>query len=136
VSRTHARHRKPPRSEHRTSAAIRHRKPPTIVSALQNKPARAVAAAVAGSALALSAWPAAVHWLAQGPQAAGVAQADALGLAPAGDHRGSSSRLQFAASLGAQASGPETVSVAVAKGPGRHRRPASAAYRNPLRDVS
>jgi len=116
VSLTLARHRKPPRfSPARPGAAFRHRKLSAIVSALRNKPARVAAAAVAGSALLVFAWPAATHWMARAPNLAWVDQADALAL-------------QLAASLGAQArQQPEIVSVGIAVVPG---------YRNPLRGIS
>jgi hypothetical protein len=181
VSRTTARHRKPDqRSSGRPSAAPQpssgrpsvapqrsssgpgvarqHRKSSPIVSVLQNKPARAAAAAVAGSALLVAAWPAASHWIAGLPHASGAGQADALGLAPAGTHR--SPAHQPAAAADVYASGqpaatlgefvsqePEIVSVAVASRPGRHRKPsqtgqtgqpapAASGYLNPLRAVS
>lgn len=85
------------------------------MSALRNKPAWVAAAAVAGSALLVSAWPTATHWMARAPNPAWVAQADALGV-------------QVAGSLGAQVrQQPEIVSVGIAVVPG---------YRNPLRGVS
>jgi hypothetical protein len=85
------------------------------VSALRSKPAQVVAAAVAGSALLVYAWPSATYLMARAPSQAWVKQADALGL-------------QMAASLGAQArQQPEIVSVGIAVVPG---------YRNPLRGVS
>ena len=85
------------------------------MSALRSKPARVAAAAVVGSALLVSAWPAAAHWMAQAPSQAWVDQADALGL-------------QAAGSLGTQVrEQPEIVSAGVAVVPG---------YRNPLRSVS
>ena len=85
------------------------------MSALRSKPARVAAAAVAGSALLVSAWPAAAHWMAQAPSQAWVDQADALGL-------------QAVGSLGIQVrEQPEIVSVGVAVVPG---------YRNPLRSVT
>ena len=88
---------------------------PPIVSALRSKPARAAAAAVAGSVLLASAWPAATHWMAETPRLAWVVQADALGL-------------QAAAWLGAYAGQqPEIVSADVA---------VASYYLNPLRDVS
>jgi hypothetical protein len=167
VSRTTARHRKPDqRSSGRPSAAPQrpssgpsvarqHRKSSPIVSVLQNKPARAAAAAVAGSALLVAAWPTASHWIAGLPHASGAGQADALGLAPVGAHR--SPAHQPAAAADVYASGqpaatlgefvsqePEIVSVAVASHPGRHRKPsqtgqpapAASGYLNPLRAVS
>ena len=173
MSRTTARHRKPDqrssgrpsvapqRSSSGPSVARQHRKSSPIVSVLQNKPARAAAAAVAGSALLVAAWPTASHWIAEPPHASGVGQADALGLAPAGAHR--SPAHQQAAAADVYASGqpaatlgefvsqePEIVSVAVASRPGRHRKPsqpsqtgqtgqpapAAPGYLNPLRAVS
>ncbi|HEY2304895.1 MAG TPA: hypothetical protein VGI05_03345, partial [Streptosporangiaceae bacterium] len=128
------------------------------MSVLQNKPARAAAAAVAGAALLVAAGPTASHWIADLPHASGAGQADALGLAPAGAHR--SPAHQPAAAADVYASGqpaatlgefvsqePEIVSVAVASRPGRHRKPsqpsqtgqpapAASGYLNPLRAVS
>ena len=72
------------------------------------------AAAVAASALLVSAGPAAARWMAGAPSLAWVDQADALGA-------------QLAASLGVQVGQPEIVSVGIATGPG---------YLNPLRGVS
>ena len=167
MSRTTARHRKPDqrssgrpsvapqRSSSGPSVARQHRKSSPIVSVLQNKPAWAAAAAVAGSALLVAAWPTASHWIAGLPHASGAGQADALGLAPAGAHR--SPAHQPAAAADVYASGqpaatlgefvsqePEIVSVAVASRPGRHRKPsqtgqpapAASGYLNPLRAVS
>ena len=136
-----------------------HRKSSPIVSVLQNKPARAAAAAVAGSALLVAVWPAASHWMAALPHGSGVGQADALGVAPAGAHR-SPAHQPAAAAADVYAGGqpaailgefvrqePEIVSVAVASRPGRHRKPsqpsqtgqpapAASDYLNPLRAVS
>lgn len=176
MSRATARHRKPDqrssgrpsvapqRSSSGPSVARQHRKSSPIVSVLQNKPARAAAAVVAGSALLVSAWPTASHWIAELPHASGAGQADALGLAPAGAHR--SPAHQPAAAADVYAGGrpaatlgefvsqePEIVSVAVASRPGRHRKPsqpsqtgqtgqtgqptpAASGYLNPLRAVS
>ena len=170
MSRTTARHRKPDqrssgrpsmapqRSSSGPSVARQHRKSSPIVSVLQNKPARAAAAAVAGSALLIAAWPTASHWIAEPPHASGVGQAGALGLAPAGAHRSRAHQQaaaadvyasrQPAATLGEFVSEePEIVSVAVASRPGRHRKPsqtgqtgqpasAASGYLNPLRAVS
>jgi hypothetical protein len=81
---------------------------------LRSRAAR-VAAALAGAAILVTAWPAATHLLMRASDLAWVAQADALGM-------------QLASSLGAKAAQqPELVSVGVAVVPG---------YRNPLRDVS
>ena len=146
------------RSSSGPSVARQHRKSSPIVSVLQNKPARAAAAAVAASALLVAAWPTASHWIAELPHASGAGQADALGLASAGAHR--SPAHQPAAAADVYASGqpaatlgefvsqePEIVSVAVASRPGRHRKPsqpsqtgqpapAASGYLNPLRAVS
>jgi hypothetical protein len=144
VSPAPTRHRKPPRSSTaRPIGAHRHGKRSPVVSALQNKPARIAAAAVAGSALLVSAWPVTGHWMAQASHPAGGGQADALGLPKADAHRGLADQ-RPAASAGAQASlQPEFVSMAVAPSRlGRHRKPAragqraSAGYLNPLRGVS
>jgi hypothetical protein len=119
VSSTSARHRKQPPpsppSSARRGAASRRRRLPETVSALRNRPARVVAAAVAVLVVLVCAWPAAAHWMARVPSTAWVGQADALGL-------------QLADSLGVLNSDqPEVVSVGVAVGPG---------YLNPLRAVS
>ena len=166
MSRTTARHRKPDqrssgrpsvapqRSSSGPSVARQHRKSSPIVSVLQNKPAWAAAAAVAGSALLVAAWPTASHWIAGLPHASGAGQADALGVATAGAHRSPAPQPaaayvyasgQPAATLGEFVSQePEIVSVAVASRPGRHRKPgqtgqpapAASGYLNPLRAVS
>lgn len=165
MSRTTARHRKPDqrssgrpsmapqRSSSGPSVARQHRKSSPIVSVLQNKPARAAAAAVAGSALLIAAWPTASHWIAEPPHASGVGQADALGLAPAGAHRSPAHQQAAAADVYASrppaatlgefvSEEPEIVSVAVASRPGRHRKPSQtgqpspSGYLNPLRAVS
>ena len=115
------------------------------MSAWQNKPARAVAVAVAGSAVMISAWPAAAHWLTKPARPAGAAQADALGLPASGTHRGPAQQQpgvaqdaqasqQPGVAQDAQASQQiEIVSIAIAGRPGRHRKPG---YANPLRAVS
>ena len=170
MSRTTARHRKPDqrssgrpsaapqRSSSGPSVARQHRKSSPIVSVLQNKPARAAAAAVAGAALLIAAWPTASHWIAEPPHASGAGQADALGLAPAGAHRSPAHQQAAAADVYASrppaatlgefvSEEPEIVSVAVASRPGRHRQPsqtgqtgqpapAASGYLNPLRAVS
>jgi len=107
------------------------------VSALQNKPARVAAAAAAGSALMISAWPAVSHWMAQAPPSGGRGQAEALGLSPVGAHRRPAE--QPAALAIARASQQvDFVSIGIARSPGRHRKPepASSGYLNPLRGVS
>jgi hypothetical protein len=74
-----------------------------------------VVLAAAGSALLVSTWPAAAHWVTHAPSAAWVNEADALGL-------------QFAVALGQQVSEqPEMVSSGIAVAP---------IYLDPLRDVS
>jgi murein DD-endopeptidase MepM/ murein hydrolase activator NlpD len=78
LSRRTAQHRKTTRSSPaRVSLTARHRKPTLITSALQNKPAR-FAAAVAGSILAVSAGPAAVHWAGDTSRLTSPGQAHAL----------------------------------------------------------
>ena len=82
---------------------------------MRSKSARVAAIGVAVSALLLSFWPTANHWVAREPDLAWGAQADLLGM-------------RLAGALGARASQqPEVVSVGVAGVPG---------YQNPLRDVS
>jgi murein DD-endopeptidase MepM/ murein hydrolase activator NlpD len=104
---------------------------------LHNKRARAAAAAVAGSALLVAAWPVAAHWMTEAPHPAGVGQADALGLAGAGPNPGATSHPR-----GEHARPePQIVGIAVASRPGRHRKPGQAAvvppsYQNPLRAVT
>jgi hypothetical protein len=138
VSHRPARHRKPARSAPaRPGAGPRHRKSSPVVCALQNKPVQA-AAAVAGSALIVSAWPAAAHLLPGASHPAGLEQADALSMGGAGPVTGRHARQPV--SPRTSGGGPQTVSVAVARQPGRHRKPgqgtAPSAYRNPLRGVT
>src|SRR6202007_1877846 len=81
VSHTPARHRKPPRhSSARPVEARRRSKRSPVVSALRNKPARVATAAVAGSALMISGWPAVSHLIAQASRSGGSGQAGGLGL--------------------------------------------------------
>jgi hypothetical protein len=90
------------------------REPQPRWSWLRDKPALIVGAVMAGLLLAVSAWPAAAHYLARAANTAWANEADALGL-------------QVAASLGVQASEqPEVVSSGVAVAP---------TYLNPLRNV-
>jgi murein DD-endopeptidase MepM/ murein hydrolase activator NlpD len=108
------------------------------VSALNNKPTRVAAAAVTGSALIVTAWPAAAQWMTQPAHPVALDQADAFGVAPA--DRPPHMREQRAAAPSARASQqPEIVKVAVATRPGRHRRPGqavgSSVYLNPFRGV-
>jgi murein DD-endopeptidase MepM/ murein hydrolase activator NlpD len=77
--------------------------------------------------------------MAREPHAAGTERADATGLLRHGVHRApATARPQPAASLVAHASQQlQIVSVAVARRPGRHRKPGPAGYYlNPLRAVS
>lgn len=85
------------------------------MSALRSKSVRLAAAAVAGVALLVFAWPAAAHWMAHAPNSAWAEDADVLGL-QAGGALGVQVRLQ-----------PEVVSTGVAVAP---------IYLNPLRNVS
>ena len=105
---------------------------------MQNKPVR-IAAAVAGSALVVTAaWPAATHLL-QASHSSGVDQADALGFPGPARHQTPTSQKT---SRGAHASkAPEIIGIGVATSPGRHRKAGQAtsvspAYKNPLRAVS
>ncbi len=117
MSVTLARHRKPERSSpERRGAGSRHRKARSGRPAWRSKRALAVAAAVAGVALAVSLLPALSPWAARSPSLTWVGQADALGLQAA------------AGLLGVQASQQtEIVSDGVAVAP---------IYLNPLRNVS
>lgn len=133
--------------------------PSPITSALTGKPVRIAATAVAGSVLAVSAWPVATHWIKQASGSAGADQAEARGLPAVGAHRGAAATQRPADGQGrladerAQTSSqqPQTVSqqpqlikVAVASRPARHRKPPPAApqapirpgYLNPLRGVT
>jgi hypothetical protein len=124
-----------PSAYDRLSTGHRRRKARPITSVLQNRPAKVAAAAVAGSALMVAAWPAASHLL-NTAHHAGVDQADALGLPGAGPKaaptvkpRGTHTRPQ-----------PEILGISVASRPGKHRKPGQAmppgGYMNPLRSVS
>jgi hypothetical protein len=112
-----ARHTKPQRpSPARGGAGSRHRKAPARVAAWRSKRALVVAAAVAGLALMIIAWPAVSRWTTRASSVAWVGQADALGLRAA------------TGLLGMQASQQtEIVSVGVAIAP---------IYLDPLRNVS
>ena len=111
------------------------------MSARQYKPAWVAAAALAGSAAVISAWPAASHWVWKPSHPAAAGQADALGVSTAGTQRSPArhARQEPAATQDAAASQQiEIVSVAVASRPGRHRKPGQApdGYANPLRSLS
>ena len=116
MSSTPARYRPPPRlSPSRPGGASRHRKPAPAGLEWRGRLIRVAAVVVAGAALLVIAWPAAVRWVARAPSLAWVDQADALGL-------------QLASALGVQVSEqPEVVKVGIAAAPG---------YRNPLRGIS
>jgi hypothetical protein len=114
---------------------------------LHNKPARAAAAAIAGSALMISAYPAVSHWIESAPRPTGRGPTDALGLPTAGARRTQGGK--HAASTQELAIQKAVfVSMAVSRSPGRHRKPAqpsqpdqastgpSGSYANPLRGVS
>jgi murein DD-endopeptidase MepM/ murein hydrolase activator NlpD len=85
------------------------------VSGWRKHPVRAAAAALAGAALIVLAWPAASHWLKEAPHLAGVVEADALALQDG---------VSLGVYLGEQ---PKVVRDGVATVPW---------YLNPLRDVS
>jgi hypothetical protein len=118
-----------------------------VATALQNKPVQ-VAAAVAGSALIVSAGPAATHGLAHSPRSAGLGQADAVSFPGAspylGRHAGSETPAPFQAhpSVPAKATSASE-SESAARPPARHRKPThhhhtsqAPVYLNPLRSVS
>jgi hypothetical protein len=152
VSRSPARHRKSSRSVPARSGAGRRRgEPSPIVSALPGKRVGVAAAAVAGSVLVVSAWPAAAHWMKQASRSAGAYQADARGLPAVGTGRGPAAQRAAGgrgrpAAEEAQAASqqPQLIKVAVASRRARHRKPPQAgprtpdrsAYRNPLRRVA
>ncbi len=111
------------------------------MSPWQHKPARIAAVAIAGSALVVSAWPAATHLMtgAASRPTAVAGQADAVGTAPAGGRQAAARRRPAAAQSEQSSQLPDIVSVAVAARPGRHRKPGPAqtsAYASPLRSVS
>ena len=150
MSRTSARHRKPPpRYAAPRRGLARHRKPSPVTTALQNKPVQ-VAAAVAGSALIVSAGPAATHGLVHAPSSAGLGRADAVSSLPGastylGRHAAPQTPAPFHAHPKLPAK-PASVSKTPAPRPARHRKPsqhthhqptpAAPVYLNPLRSVS
>jgi hypothetical protein len=110
---------------------------------LHNKPARVAAAAIAGSALMISAYPTVSHWIEKAPRPAGSGPTDALGLPAAGARRSQPGKHAASAQeLAIQKA--VFVSMAVSRSPGRHRKPAQpdqassgpSGYMNPLRGVS
>jgi murein DD-endopeptidase MepM/ murein hydrolase activator NlpD len=108
-----------------SSASARHRKRSPVVSALQNRSAKVAAAAVAGSALMVAAWPAVGHWMTAAPQHGGGGQADGIGLVPTGARRTPAGQpAALAAERAIQQ--VEFVSIGVARNPGRHRKPVEA----------
>jgi hypothetical protein len=149
VSRTSARHRKPPRYAAPHRGIARHRKPSPVATALQNKPVQ-VAAAVAGSALIVSAGPAATHGLAHTPRSAGLGQADAVSLPGASPYLGRHAAPETPAPFQAHPKLPAakaSASKSPAPVPARHRKPSHHAthhqhtsstpvYLNPFRGVS
>jgi len=158
VSRTSGRHRKPPQYAAPTPHRHRHRRPSPLASALKTQPTR-VAAAVAGSAVLVTAGPMAAQLPAQAPRPAILAQADLLrapgalavpaGLraatstqAGAGPVTASNSRnaqLPIAAQADSQpaaiAAAKSALAARVVEQPKRPAAP-QPAYLNPLRDVS
>jgi hypothetical protein len=116
---------------------------------LRNKPARVTAAAIAGSALMISAYPAVSHWIESAPRPAGRGPTDALGL-PTSGARPSQGGKHAAAAQEVATQKAVFVSMAVSRSPGRHRKPAQPAqpaqpdqassgpsgrYENPLRGI-
>lgn len=94
--------------------------------------------AVTGVAALVCGWVGAAAWMTGVPQAAGVDQADELGLPAIGAHQGPASP-RPTASRGAPAiQQPKIVRITVADRPGRHRGSGQAGpgYLNPLRGVS
>jgi murein DD-endopeptidase MepM/ murein hydrolase activator NlpD len=148
VSRTSARHRKPQRYASPRRGIPRHRKPSPVTTALQNKPVQ-VAAAVAGSALIVSAGPAATHGLAHAPSSAGLGQADAVSFPGASPYLGRHAAAETPAPFQAHPNLPAktaSVSKSPAPSPARHRKPShhthhraapsAPVYLNPFRGVS
>lgn len=132
--------------------------PSAITSALPGKPVRVAATVVAGSVLAVSAWPVAAHWIKQASGSAGADQADARGFPAVGAQPGAATQRPAdgrgrLADEGAQTASqqpqtasqqPQLIKVAVASRPARHRKPRQAklqapvrpGYLNPLRGVT
>ena len=136
MSRTAARHRKPPRSSPTPRAAAEAAPYPTsapTTRAPRNKLARAAVALVACSALLGAGWLAAAHWKELAAHPAAVSQADELGLPAAGALPDLvSQRAAVLAGLFSQE--PKVVGMAVASRP--DQAVASSGYLNPLRAVS
>jgi len=146
VSHAHARHRKSSRSTPaRSAGAVQHRR---SAPRKRNKTARVAVAAVAGSALLVSAWLGTAHWLTLHHPTGALNQADVLGLQSAAGNQGLTSQRPAApaahgtqrldtpragATLQPKIAGvtqqPKIVSVAVS-------RPGRPSYVNPLRSVS
>lgn len=115
-----------------------------MVFALQNKPVQ-LAAAVAGSALIVSAGPAVTHGLTDVPHPAGLGQADAVSSPAPSPYLGRHARPEPTAPADAHpVLGPRIAhtSTSVARHPTRHRkprhthRPPPPVYLNPFRGVS
>jgi hypothetical protein len=155
VSRTPARHQKPPRfSATRHGTRARHQKPSAVAAALAHKPTR-IAAAVAGSTLAVSAAvaPAVTHWTEAGPHTAALDQAGGTPgtiNGPAAGHadggRAATANLPVNASGTSRARIPSPHTPATRARPRpRHaarphrpapQAPAAPVYLNPLRGIS
>jgi len=144
LSRAPAQHRKPSRSSStRSSRRTRHRKPSLVASALQHKPAR-LAAAVASSALLVSAaWQAAPHWPGDKPRPARTGSADTLQAAGAdvraSPFTGAGPKARPGAAGFLRLPVPHASSSAALPAIQRRRQtqaPAQPVYRNPLRGVS
>lgn len=152
MSRTSARHRKPQRYASPRRGIARHRKPSPVATALQNKPVQ-VAAAVAGSALIVSAGPAATHALGHTASPAGLGQADAISFPGASPYLGRHASAETPAPFQAHPDLPAKVTrtrtststdSSAARPPARHRKPAhtqhptpsAPVYLNPFRKVS
>jgi murein DD-endopeptidase MepM/ murein hydrolase activator NlpD len=156
VSSTSGRHRKPPQYAAPSPRRHRHRKPSPVTSALKTQPTR-VAAAVAGSALLVTAGPAVSQLPALSSRPAALAQADMFRSSLNAAHarvtaglRAGSGPLPSAASrdaaLGSLAGASSQTSLpsvkpALTARTVRHSAapaapPPPPGYRNPLRDVS
>ncbi len=161
VSSTSGRHRKPPQYAAPVSRRHRHRKPSPLTSALKTQPTR-VAAAVAGSALLVTAGPMAAQLPALSSRPALLAHADLMHApaAPAGLRAATGPRaaagpmtadvprddqLGILAKAGSQpaatAAARDVLTARVARHRARHAAPAApaapqSAYLNPFRNVS
>ncbi len=152
MSSTSGRHRKqPPRYAEPVARRHRHRKPSPLTYALKTQPTR-VAAAVAGSAVLVTAGPAAAHLPALASRPAALARADMFHAVTAAAGRDAASTRSGTTALASGASrdtalaktASQAAVIAAAKHAAsaraaRHRARTAApppAYANPLRDVS